>query len=316
MKAIVYDHYGPPEVLHVIDVATPTPKDNHVLVKIRATTVTVGDTIMRSFNIPGPRWQRIPARLVLGIWKPRKPILGMELAGDITAVGDSVTRFKVGDAVLASTFSVGFGGYAEYICLPEDGMLAHKPEKLSYGEAAAAVGGGMTALRILRKADIQPGQDVLIYGASGAVGTNAVQIAHQHFGANVIGVCSTTNLSLVQSLGAREVIDYTQEDFTERAKTYDVIFDAVGKLDAKHGKQALRPDGVYLNVHKDSGSGEKQAELLALVDLLKTGKVKPVIDRCYPFEEIVAAHRYVDQGHKKGNVVIMVSQNESKGAGA
>lgn len=310
MKAIVYDHYGPPEVLHVTDVATPTPKDSQVLVKIRATTVTVGDTIMRSFNIPGPRWQRIPARLMLGIWKPRKPILGMELAGDIVAVGKNVTRFKVGDPVLASTFSVGFGGYAEYICLPEDGMLAHKPENLSYGEAAAAAGGGMTALRILRKAKIQPEQHVLIYGASGAVGTNAVQIAHHHFGANVNGVCSTTNLSLVRSLGAREVIDYTQEDFTKRAEIYDVIFDAVGKLDPLHGKQALKPGGVYLNVHKDSGSGEKKEELLALVDLLAAGKVKPVLDRCYTFEQIVEAHHYVDQGHKKGNVVITVLQNE------
>ena len=307
MKAIVYEQYGAPEVLQITDVAKPNPKDNQVLVKIRATTVTDGDTIMRSFNIPGPRWQRIPARLVLGIWKPRKPILGMELAGDIVTVGKNVTRFKVGDAVLASTFSVGFGGYVEYICLPEHGMLAHKPDNLSYGEAAAAVGGGMTALRILRKADIQPGQDVLIYGASGAVGTNAVQIARHHFGANVTGVCSTTNLDMVASIGADQVIDYIQENFTKRAQTYDVIFDAVGKLDAQHGKQALKPDGVYLNVHKDSGSGEKQAELLDLVDLLTTGKVKPVIDRCYPFEEIVAAHHYVDKGHKKGNIVITVA---------
>ena len=230
MKAIVYEQYGAPEVLQITDVAKPNPKDNQVLVKIRATTVTVGDTIMRSFNIPGPRWQRIPARLMLGIWKPRKPILGMELAGDIVTVGKNVMRYKVGDSVLASTFSVGFGGYAEYICLPEDGMLVHKPDKLSYGEAAAAVGGGMTALRILRKADIQPGQAVLIYGASGAVGTNAVQIARHHFGANVTGVCSTTNLDMVTSIGADQVIDYTQEDFTERAQTYDVIFDAVGKL--------------------------------------------------------------------------------------
>lgn len=307
MKAIVYEHYGSPEVLHITDVATPNPRDNQVLVKIRATTVTVGDTIMRSFNIPGQRWQRIPARLILGIWKPRKPILGMELAGDVMTVGKNVTRYKVGDPVLASTFSVGFGGYAEYICLPEDGMMAHKPGNLSYGEAAAAVGGGMTALRILRKADIQPGQHVLIYGASGAVGTNAVQIARHHFGAYVTGVCSATNLSLVRSLGAHEIIDYTQEDFTERPETHDVIFDAVGKLDAQHGKQVLKPDGLYLNVHKDSGRGEKKEELLALVDLLTTSKVKPAIDRYYPFEEIVAAHHYVDKGHKKGNVVITVA---------
>lgn len=307
MKAIVYEKYGSPEVLHITEVAKPTPKADEVLVKIHTTTVTVGDTIMRSFNIPGPRWQRIPARIVLGIRKPRKTILGMELAGDIEVIGQDVTRFNVGDAVMASTFSVGFGGYAEYICLPEDGMLSHKPANLSYEEAAVVVGAGMTALRILRKADIQPGRDVLIYGASGAVGTNAVQIARHHFGANVTGVCSTANLALVRSLGADEVIDYTQEDFTEQAQRYDVIFDAVGKLDAQHGKRALKPGGVYLNVHKDSGSGEKQAELLELVDLLSVGKLKPVIDRCYPFEQIVSAHHYVDKGHKKGNVVITVS---------
>lgn len=308
MKAIVYDHYGPPEVLRLVELPTPTPEDNEVRVRVRATTVTVGDTRMRRFTVPRGQW--LFARLYLGVRRPRRKVLGMELAGDIDAVGKNVTRFKVGDPVFASTFEVDFGGYAEYKCFPENGLLARKPDNLTYEEAAAAVGAGLTALRCLRQGHIQPGQRVLVYGASGAVGTNAVQLARNHFGAAVTGVCSGANGDLVRSLGAVEVIDYTREDFTRRDEKYDVVFDAVAKFPPARAKQALTKTGVYLNVHKhsgaDSGRGIGPEELLVLRALIEAGQVRPVIDRCYPFEDIVAAHRYVDQGHKRGNVAIRV----------
>ena len=306
MKAIVYTHYGPPEVLQLTDIEKPAPRDNEVLIKVRATTVTIGDTIMRSFKLPVSGWQKLMARFFLGIRHPRRTILGMELAGDVEAIGKAVTRFKIGDAVFASTLGVNFGGYAEYKCFPQDGMLAIKPTNLAYEESAAAVGAGMTALRCLRKANIRRGHKVLIYGASGAVGTCAVQLAKHHFEAEVIGVCSTSNLELVKSLGADRVMDYTREDFTRSGETYDVVFDAVGKASASKGKQALKPGGIYLNVHKDSGSGEKLEGLLAIKEIIEAGKFKPVIDRRYALEQIVEAHRYVDTGHKKGNVAITV----------
>ncbi len=308
MKAVVYTEYGPPEVLHLTEIAKPVPKDNEVLIKVHATTVTVGDTRMRSFTVPRGQW--LPARLYLGIRKPRRPILGMELAGEIEAIGKDVTRFRPGDAVFASTFEVGFGGCAEYKCLPEDGLLAIKPANLSFGEAAAAVGGGMTAWRCLQRGRLQPGQSVLIYGASGAVGTNAVQLASRHFGADVTGVCSTANLNLVRSLGAVRVIDYTRDDFTGDGPIYDVVFDAVAKVAPSHARKALKTTGVYLNAHKHSDAPAKvrSAALLAVKELIEAGKLRPVIDRVYPLEQIVDAHRYVDQGHKRGNVVITIGQ--------
>ena len=306
MKAIVYTQYGPPEVLRLQEVEKPAPRDREVLVKIHATTVTIGDTIMRSLNMPIHGWQRLLARFYLGISKPKRPILGMELAGDVESVGREVTRFKPGDPVFASTFAVNFGGYAEYKCLPENGVLALKPTNLTYEEAAAIPGAGQTAWQCLKKGRIQRRQTVLIYGASGAVGTYAVQLASRHFAADVTGVCSGTNLELVKSLGANQVIDYTREDFTQSGATYDVVFDAVGKLLPAQGKKALKQTGIYINVLADSDSDEKLENLLLLKELVEADKLKPAIDRVYPLEQIVEAHRYVGQGHKKGNVVITV----------
>ncbi|MBI5950033.1 MAG: NAD(P)-dependent alcohol dehydrogenase [Chloroflexi bacterium] len=287
------------------DLPKPAPRDNEVLVKILATTVTIGDCRMRSFTVPPEQW--LFARLYLGLFRPRRQILGMELAGDIEMVGEKVTRFKPGDAIFASTFDAGWGGYGEYKCFPENGTLAPKPTNLDYGESAASVGGGGTALRCLRQSNLQPGQKVLVCGASGAVGTNAVQLAHNLFGCEVTGVCSAANLDLVKSLGAAHVLDYTRQDFTRQGILYDVVFDAVAKFPAAQARQALKPSGVYLNVHRDARPTAGQTriqELLELKDLLEAGYFKPVVDRVYPFDQIVEAHRYVEQGHKKGNVVI------------
>ena len=307
MKAIVYEEYGPPEVLRLQDVEKPAPRDDEVLVKIHATTVTIGDTIMRSFSLPAiSGWQKFMARLILGWRRPKRHILGMELAGEVESTGRKVTRFKPGDPVFASTFAINFGGHAEYKCLPENGVISIKPANLTYEEAAAVPGAGMTAWQCLKKGNIQPGRAVLIYGASGAVGTYAVQLASRHFGAEVTGVCSGANLELVKSLGASQVIDYTRQDFTQSSATYDVVFDVVGKLLPAQGKKALKPGGVYINVHADSDGGDKLENLLMLKELIETGKLKPAIDRVYPLEQIVEAHRYVEQGHKKGNVVITV----------
>jgi NADPH:quinone reductase-like Zn-dependent oxidoreductase len=302
MKAIVATKYGGPDVLQLKEVDKPTPKDNEILIKVHATTVSAGDFRMRSFTVPPLFW--LPARITLGLTKPKQPIYGMELAGEVETVGKDVTRFQVGDQVFASTLTENFGGYAEYKSFPEQGMVAIKPANITYEEAAAVPIGATTALRLLRKGKIQKGQKVLIYGASGSVGTYAIQLA-RYFGAEVTGVCSTANLGLVKSLGADHVIDYKKEDFSAIEERYDVIFDTVAKFPKSRALKLLVPNGTFVSMAR-LDTKEAMENLIFIKELIEVGAIKTVIDRCYPLEHMVEAHRYVDAGHKKGNVVITV----------
>ncbi len=325
MKAVICTRYGPPEVLQIQEVAKPIPKDNEVLVKIHATAVHIGDWRLRSFTVP-PLF-RIPFRLSVGFRGPRKQILGSELAGEIEVVGKDVRRFKEGDQVFGDAGAV-LGTYAEYVCLPEKAILVTKPANVTFEEAAAGPVSALAALYFLKRGGIYRGQKVLINGASGALGTTAVQLA-KHFGAEVTGVCSTTNLEMVKSLGADKVIDYTKEDFTKTGETYDIIFDAVGKRSFLQCKDSLKRGGIYLlsvptlailfQMLWTSILSSKKAvlgvpkssveDLTFLKGLIEMGKMKPVIDRRYPLEQIVEAHQYVDKGHKRGNVVITVAHS-------
>jgi NADPH:quinone reductase-like Zn-dependent oxidoreductase len=319
MKAAVHTEYGSPDVLHLVEVARPVVRDSDVLIKIHTTTVTTAECMMRRGK---PTWGRI----ILGFTKPRRKILGLELAGEIEAVGKTVTLFRKGDQVYGFT-GFGLGANAEYVRMPEDASLEIKPSNITYEDAAASVDGATTALFFLKdKAHIRSGQKVLIIGASGSIGSFAVQLS-SHFGAAVTGVCSTANKELVKSLGADAVIDYMQEDFTQNGETYDLIFDTVGKNSFSQCKGSLKKNGAYLStvglinqvlMRWTSIRGGKQVitgmsinkkeSLIFLRALIEAGKLKPLIDRCYPIEQIAEAHRYVETGRKKGNVVIKVAR--------
>ncbi len=322
MKAAIYERYGPPEVLRIAEVQDPVPRDNEVLIRVYATTVSSGDCRIR-------RADPFFVRFINGFARPQRwRILGAELAGVVEAVGAAVTRFKKGDAVFGST-GMDMGANAEYKCLPQDGALATKPDNVTFKEAAAIPFGALASLHFLKKGGVRSGRKVLIYGASGSLGVYAVQLA-RHFGAEVTGVCSTANLALVESLGAGRVIDYTKEDFSHLGQTYDVIFDTLGKSSFSASIQSLKDDGVYLRaVHmapvailrgfwlskttrkKVIGgiASERREDVEFLRNLIEDKILKPVIDRCYPLDQIVEAHRYVDRGHKQGNVVITLEHD-------
>jgi NADPH:quinone reductase-like Zn-dependent oxidoreductase len=330
MKAIVYTEYGPPDVLQLQEVEKPTPKDDEILIRNHATTVNVGDLwarnfaaiTPRTFSMPAPLW--LPARLDFGLSKPKKSILGNQFSGQVEAVGSEVTQFKKGDQVFGYRGQT-MGCYAEYLCMPQDGLVALKPANVTYEEAATIPYGALTALNHLRKVDIQPGDQVLINGASGGIGTGAVQLA-KHYGAEVTGVCGAPRLNYVRALGADHAIDYTQEDFTTNGETYDLIYDVLGKSSFSRCKGSLKPDGRYLLASfkmKQLGqmlwtsmvgsqkvicalSMEKPEDLVFIKELVKAGKIKAIIDRCFPLEQTAEAHRYAESGRKTGKVVITV----------
>ncbi|MCA9885380.1 MAG: NAD(P)-dependent alcohol dehydrogenase [Anaerolineae bacterium] len=322
MKAVVWTKYGPPEGLEFRDVEKPTPKDNQVLVRIHASTVTAGDAGTRSLDFPA--WLSVPMRLYMGILNPRNKILGQELAGEIVEVGKDVTRFKVGDAIFAAA-GITFGGYAEYVCLAEDAVMAQKPTNMTYEEAAAVPTAGLEALHFLSRANVQPGEKVLVVGAGGSIGTFGVQLA-KYYGAEVTGIDSTGKLDMVRSIGAEHVIDFTQEDFTQRDETYDIIFDVIGKSPYEGSLNKLNPYGRYLlanptfsqmfrgrwtSSRSDKkvilGPAEQTTEaLVQLRGLIEAGEIRTIIDKRFPLEQTAEAHRYVETGQKKGNVIISV----------
>ncbi|CAM4359552.1 NAD(P)-dependent alcohol dehydrogenase [Zobellia roscoffensis] len=302
MKAAIYTKYGPPEVFKITEVKKPLPKDNEVLIKIHAATVTSGDVRLRSSDFPALFW--LPARLIFGLFKPKKSILGHELSGVVEDKGKNATKFEVGDHVFGTTTMLSGGSYAEYICLPQEwkhGVVTHKPKNLNFQEAAALPIGAMTAMFLLEKANLSKNQKVLIYGASGSVGSYAVQLAKYH-GATVTGVCSGSNFEMVKSLGADHLIDYKKTDYSNLEDKLDIIFDAVGKTSKSHAKKVLKKDGKFISVKMLTK--EKPEHLKKIKELAETGELKPFIDKVYSIYDIVDTHTYVDQGHKRGNVVI------------
>ena len=333
MKAIICTEYGPPEVLKIKEVEKPTPKENEILIKVYATPVNFGDIMARNFkeispgkfNMPFLLW--LPSRFAFGFGKPRINILGSEFAGEVVSIGKDVKRFKLEDQVYGYC-GMSMGAYAEYLCMPEKGTVAIKPSNMTYAEAAAVPYGAIMALSLFRKVNIQSGQKVLINGASGGIGSAAVQLA-KYYGAEVTGVCSTPRLEYVKSLGADKVIDYTKEDFTQNGETYDLIFDILGKSSFSRSKKSLSQNGIYLLASFKErhllqmlwtsliGSQkvicalatERPEDLAFIKDLVEAGKYRSIVDRCYPLEQAAEAHRYVEKGHKKGSVVITLAHN-------
>jgi NADPH:quinone reductase-like Zn-dependent oxidoreductase len=336
MKAIVYKEYGPPDVLQLKEVEKPAPTDNEILIRNHATTINIGDIWARNFKeitpskftMPLPLW--LPSRMYFGFTKPRVNILGSEFAGEVEAVGKGVKRFRKGDQVFGYR-GQKMGANAEYLCMPEDGLVAIKPANMTYEQAATVPYGALTALSLLRKANIQPGQKVLINGASGSIGSAAVQLA-KYFGAEVTGVCGTPGLEFVKILGADKVLDYTREDFTKNGETYDLIFDILGKSSFSSCKNSLKQNGIYLLASFKIKqlfqmlwtsitpgkkvicmlSTENPKDLIFIKELVEAGKIKSVIDRCYPLEQTAEAHRYVEKGYKTGSVIITIENNNKK----
>ena len=302
MKAMTYSNYGGPEVLQLQNIAKPKPKANEILIKVYATSVTAGDTRMRSFNVPASQW--IFARLYLGLLNPRRSVLGMELSGVVEAIGNNVSRFKVGDEVFASTLNSNFGAYAEYKCYPETGAVALKPSNLNFIESATLPIGAGTALRFLKKGDLKNRSNVLIYGASGSVGSYAVQLA-KYYGANVTAVCSTSSISFVKALEPDRIIDYSKEEIDSWGR-FDLVFDAVGKTNSKQQKSILNKNGKVISVTSNPGNITYD-DLNEIKQLAEANVIRPIISESYSLENIAKAHMLVDSGHKKGNVGIVVA---------